>query len=505
MEEFEYFLWDDAAENKGKVILSNTTGYQSLVISESTKGLRDEWYYSTGYWDGRYPAIEYVVLVDSKDVSYFLKGYCLDSYLRPPLSGMSYSQPLDVIEDESHWSYWIRKVIEYADENSTRFTNQDVLDALWYISERSYHCKNFYNELLMEVGYPIDGPRKNPAKFKVKIVEPENGEVFLVSTTIKVRVDTDISNARVSFYGGKEKMIHLGDDSEYPYEIEWFLESEGEYRLAVFCIGIVDGKEETETSDAVIIRVVDSGANLVLAKHSPLEAIHIDDDQYFCSTHTYRMPADVYEDTPVDIIIQVSTATPISSARLYYTQDATIPTLTSSYIKFTSFTATQDYIYYKATLPPQQANTQINYFIKLTPKDKTYSTTYIYSSTKTKEISQAEELVYKDSCGDSQGSFDIGEIYITDDADYIYFLLHNYNEVLTNTSVNLEIFIDVDDNCLTGDPAKEGADMRLKLTNISNNPYRWGNRIEFAQYWRAEWTSWQQPGFWKDEGAHPQD
>lgn len=76
---------------------------------------------------------------------------------------------------------------------------------------------------------------------------------------------------------------------------------------------------------------------------------------------------------------------------------------------------------------------------------------------------------------------------------------------MTNTSVNLEIFIDVDDNCLTGDPAKEGADMRLKLTNISNNPYRWGNRIEFAQYWRAEWTSWQQPGFWKDEGAHPQD
>jgi len=312
---------------EGDVIDSTYTVYQSLVIGDNTSFYPDEEYYGTDRWYG-YGSIEYRVSRDTWTISYFISGYCLDSYKRWPTFGVKYGEPYSS-DDENHWAYWVKRVIKHANKNRDRFTDQDILDALWYISERSFYCKVYYNDLLKEVGYPVDGPRKNPPVFNVKIAEPKNGDVFVSPADVKIKVDVDIFGATVYFYGGKDRMYLLGMDNEAPYELVLEGLTEGEYKIAVMCEGIVDGEKKFVNSDPVIIKVINVGF-LIDAKHVADEKPIHDDEGYLVSTETYRTPLVVKEGEPVRIIVKVSSATEISGGKIYYTTDCSIPTLNSA-------------------------------------------------------------------------------------------------------------------------------------------------------------------------------
>jgi len=121
----------------------------------------------------------------------------------------------------------------------------------------------------------------------------------------------------------------LGMDNEAPYELVLEGLTEGEYKIAVMCEGIIDGEKKFVNSDPVIIKVINVGF-LIDAKHVADEKPIHDDEGYLVSTETYRTPLVVKEGEPVRIIVKVSSATEISGGKIYYTTDCSIPTLNSA-------------------------------------------------------------------------------------------------------------------------------------------------------------------------------
>jgi|GEM_PF-1872418 len=106
---------------------------------------------------------------------------------------------------------------------------------------------------------------------------------------------------------------------------------------------------------------------------------------------------------------------------------------------------------------------------------------------------------------DQSSAPDWGEIYIADDANYIYFLLHNYKPVSSSISnLNVMVWIDADNNPSTGDPSVNGADYRFKIWGLGTDTAGWGTKIERIEYWHTSWNSWQYIDY-KEEGAHPND
>lgn len=94
--------------------------------------------------------------------TYLIKGYCTDRHAGTPRSGVSFGAPR-TSESTSHWAYWERQAIIYS--NQRGFSPSDVLNAIWYVSDRSGR----YNQILSAIGYPSNGPTKN---FGVDVTPP---------------------------------------------------------------------------------------------------------------------------------------------------------------------------------------------------------------------------------------------------------------------------------------------------------------------------------------------
>jgi len=106
---------------------------------------------------------------------------------------------------------------------------------------------------------------------------------------------------------------------------------------------------------------------------------------------------------------------------------------------------------------------------------------------------------------DQSSAPDWGEIYIADDANYIYFLFHNYKPISSDLgNLNVIVWIDADNNPNTGDPSVNGADYRFKIVSLSNRTDGWNTRIDPVEYYHTSWNSWQVITY-KEEGAHPSD
>jgi hypothetical protein len=106
---------------------------------------------------------------------------------------------------------------------------------------------------------------------------------------------------------------------------------------------------------------------------------------------------------------------------------------------------------------------------------------------------------------DQSSAPDWGEIYIADDANYIYFLFHNYKPVSSTLSnLNVIVWIDADNNPSTGDPSVNGADYRFRIYGLSNDTNGWGTKVDRIEYYHTSWNSWQNIDY-KEEGGHPYD
>lgn len=84
-----------------------------------------------------------------------IRGFCTDPHGSIPSSGRVFGSPW-TSESTSHWAYWEKKAVQYANQNNS--SDQDVLAAIWYIAERS----GAYNNILTSIQYPVNGPTKNP-------------------------------------------------------------------------------------------------------------------------------------------------------------------------------------------------------------------------------------------------------------------------------------------------------------------------------------------------------
>ncbi len=103
---------------------------------------------------------------------------------------------------------------------------------------------------------------------------------------------------------------------------------------------------------------------------------------------------------------------------------------------------------------------------------------------------------------DRSSAPDWGEIYISDDANYIYFLFHNYKPVTSNITPTVLVFIDADNNSATGDPGTGGADYRFKIAGLGASSDGWGTKVDPIEYWHNSWNSWQYITY-KEEGGAP--
>jgi len=95
--------------------------------------------------------------------SYYVEGYCTNTHKGIPSEDREFEQPW-TSDSPNHWAYWLRKAIKFA--NQKGYSEDDTLSAVWYISDRS----GSYNEILSSIGYPVDGPIKNPGS--VGVVAP---------------------------------------------------------------------------------------------------------------------------------------------------------------------------------------------------------------------------------------------------------------------------------------------------------------------------------------------
>lgn len=86
--------------------------------------------------------------------AHYIKGYCSDAHKGIPDRGITFGQPW-TSNDPNHWAYWARRAVIYGNQNS--YTSRDILEAVWYITDRS----GSYNQILVGIGYAADGPDKN--------------------------------------------------------------------------------------------------------------------------------------------------------------------------------------------------------------------------------------------------------------------------------------------------------------------------------------------------------
>ncbi len=106
---------------------------------------------------------------------------------------------------------------------------------------------------------------------------------------------------------------------------------------------------------------------------------------------------------------------------------------------------------------------------------------------------------------DQTSAPDWGEIYIADDANYIYFLFHNYKPITTAIQPNnVYVWIDADNNPSTGDPSVNGADYRFKIAGLGIDTAGWGTKVDPIEYWHTGWNNWQNITY-KEEGNTPND
>lgn len=93
--------------------------------------------------------------------SYYVEGYCCDANKGIPSVGEWFGQPW-TSDSPNHWAYWIRKAIEFANQND--YSAGYTLDAVWCISEGG-SLYPYSNEILSSIGYPENGPSKNIGPF----------------------------------------------------------------------------------------------------------------------------------------------------------------------------------------------------------------------------------------------------------------------------------------------------------------------------------------------------
>ena len=120
---------EGGANYEGYVLLNCNDDEQDMVVGQQTD---------------QFPA----------GTSSYIRGYCTDAEADIPSIGAVFGSPW-TSESTSHWAYWERKVVIYGNENN--YSDDDILGAIWYISDRS----GIYNSILSNIGYPVNGPTKN--------------------------------------------------------------------------------------------------------------------------------------------------------------------------------------------------------------------------------------------------------------------------------------------------------------------------------------------------------
>lgn len=88
--------------------------------------------------------------------THMIRGFCCSAHKDAPDPNNRFSQPW-TSNSTTHWAYWVRKAVEYGIAHNT--TDDDLLDAIWYISDRSGTYAGA--PLLAAIGYPTNGPQKN--------------------------------------------------------------------------------------------------------------------------------------------------------------------------------------------------------------------------------------------------------------------------------------------------------------------------------------------------------
>ncbi|MBA3064965.1 amidase domain-containing protein [bacterium] len=98
------------------------------------------------------------VLIFQTGCAYLLSGYCIDADKSAPSEDRSFSN-VWTSTSSSHWAYWVRKAVEYTNDNYERTAeNQMKLqDAIWCVTDR----KGAYNEIVKSIGYELKNPSKN--------------------------------------------------------------------------------------------------------------------------------------------------------------------------------------------------------------------------------------------------------------------------------------------------------------------------------------------------------
>ncbi len=128
--------------------------------------------------------------------SSLIQAYCTDAEKHIPSPGQSFSAPW-TSESTSHWAYWERQAIIYA--NQQAFDDTMRLLSIWYISDRSGE----YNEILSGIGYPPNGPTKN---FDVDVTAPsapvvtDDGDLTYDSTQLHAKwVSVELESGIVEY------------------------------------------------------------------------------------------------------------------------------------------------------------------------------------------------------------------------------------------------------------------------------------------------------------------
>jgi hypothetical protein len=132
----------------------NFFGLDTLIDIILEQGTNFEGYIVDNLYD---PGQDLVIGQDTSSLSgcaHYISAYCCDSAKHVPADGQVFGQPW-TSDSTNHWAYWARQVVIYANNNGC--SNGDILQAIWYISDRT----GTFNSILQSIGYPQNGPCKN--------------------------------------------------------------------------------------------------------------------------------------------------------------------------------------------------------------------------------------------------------------------------------------------------------------------------------------------------------
>lgn len=103
--------------------------------------------------------------------SYSIAGYCTDASKGVPSVGVAFGPPW-TSDSQSHWAYWIRQAVTYGVQNA--YSEDDILYAVWEITDPLGED----SEILINIGYPENGPTKNGPSYDFFLSSDTQGWTF---------------------------------------------------------------------------------------------------------------------------------------------------------------------------------------------------------------------------------------------------------------------------------------------------------------------------------------